>query len=244
MTNDPKSHVDGDFETVKHRVRKQEYYEALPQILNLGHTKEDLLHHFPAFVGELTLLRTLNLYDIYRNGGTFGMAGHIAEVGVYKGAGSLLFGKLIHLFEPHSLTMVHGFDHFEGTDASTDSALQVIGGNRADEVQLRQLIDLQALQDTVKIHNLDVTKHLDLFFETHPHLQFKIVFLDSGTYDVTAAAIRAFWPRLLPGGIMIFDQFNNEVAPGETRAVKELLPGLRIETCIPGWMPSAFVRKP
>lgn len=235
-----RSHIDGEFETVKHAERRKKYYENLPKILDLAE-KEDLLHYFPAFAGTLTLNRYFTLYELYKR--TLGLAGHIAEVGVYKGAGSLLFGKLIQMFEPDSLTMVHGFDHFKGTDASTDAALQVQGGNLSSEETVREVVRLQGLESTVKIHNLDARFDFPSFFDKNSHLDFKLVFLDSGTYDVTRASIKCFWPRMGPGSIMIFDQWNNEVAPGEGKAVTELLPNQKIETIPNSWMPSAFTVK-
>ncbi len=239
-----RSHIDGQFETVKFADRREKYYKTLPRILELAGEKKDLLHYFPAFAGTLTLTRYFTLYELYKR--TLGLAGHIAEIGVYKGAGSLLFGKLTQMFEPDSLTMVHGFDHFRGTDSSTDAELQVAGGNLSSEEAVRDLVRLQGLDGTVKIHNLDVCSDengLVPFFDKRPHLRFKLVFLDSGTFEVTKKSIESFWPRLLPGGIMIFDQYNNEVAPGETRAVSELLPGQKIETIGGSWMPSAFTIK-
>jgi hypothetical protein len=237
---DIKSHIDGEFETVKFKDKKAKYYENLPKILELG-VSVDFLHHFPAFVGRQTLLRNFTLYELYKK--TLGISGHVAEVGVYKGAGSILFGKLIQMFEPESLTMVHGFDHWKGTDGDTDASLQVAGGNVADENKVHELVRLQDLQDIVKLHSLDARTGFPDFFEKHPHLQFKMIFLDSGTYEVTSAAIKALWPRLNRGGVIIFDQYNNEVAPGETRAIHELLPNEKIETMFPSWMPSSFIIK-
>lgn len=239
--NDIRSHKDGWLETVKFAPQREKYYENLVKIFDLGHDKLDYIHHFPAFVGTQTLNRNLFLYEMYKL--VSGIAGHIAEVGVYKGAGSLFFGKLIQIFEPNSLTMVHGFDHFKGTDSTTDSPLQIAGGNLADEVKLRKLVSLQGLENTVKIHNLNAITGFPDFFRENPHLQFKLIFLDSGTYEVTKASIWALWPHLLPGGIMIFDQFNNEVAPGETKAVRELLPQEIIRTIPNSWMPHAYVIK-
>jgi len=211
------------------------------KIIGLDYPITDFLSHFPAFIGRQTLLRNLTLYELYKK--TLGIGGHIAEVGVYKGAGSILFGKLIHLYEPESLTMVHGFDLFRGTDTDTASELQVSGGNLSDESKLRELIRLQELHGTVKIHNLDARTDFPAFFEKYPHLRFKMVFLDSGTYSVTSASIKALWPRLNVGGIMVFDQYNNEVAPGETRAVQELLPDEKIQTIQPSWMPCSYICK-
>ncbi len=236
-----KSHIEGTLETVKFSKRRKEYHENLVKIMELGYSKEDLIHYFPSFVGTQTLNRCFTLYELYKR--TLGIAGHIAEIGVHKGFGSMLFGKLVQLNEPESLTMVHGYDHFCGIDVSTDSPLQVPGGDASNEGMLRELIRLQNLDGVVKVHNLDATKDFPDFFEKYSHLQFKLVFIDSGTYDITSASIANFWPRLSVGGIMIFDQYNNEVAPGETRAVKELLPNEKIEALQDSWMPSAFVVK-
>lgn len=236
-----KSHLTGTLETVKFASRRANYDEYLSKLPDLGYEISDYLHYFPAFTGHMTLNRYLTLYEIYKQ--VSGIAGHIAEIGVFKGGSTLLFAKLVQLFEPESLTQVHGFDHFKGTDATTDAALQVAGGNLSDEAQLRSLIALQGLEHSVRIHNMDTRSGWDTFFEQYPHLRFKLVYLDSGTYDVCHASIKALWPRLSVGGIMVFDQFNNEVAPGETRAVMELLPGAKIEVIPNSWYPSAFIVK-
>lgn len=236
-----KSHRDGTLETLKFSDRKKKYYENLPKILNLAEETSDYLHHFPAFVGTQTLNRFLTLYELYKK--TTGIAGHIAEIGVYKGAGSLFFGKLLQIFEPESLTMVHGFDWFKGVELETDALLQVPGGDASNENALHELIRLQNLESTIKIHNLDVRTELSSFFDEHPHLRFKLIFLDSGTYCVTKASIETLWPRLNVGGIIIFDQYVNEVAPGETQAIHELLPNEKIKTIPNSWMPSAWIKK-
>src|SRR5262249_13795420 len=192
-------------------------------------------------VGHVTLWRVLTLYELYKK--TLGLPGHIADVGVHKGASALLFTKFLQIFEPEALTMVHGFDWFRGMEGGTDNSLYIAGEVREDETRLRRLVDLQGLQNELKLHNLDLVTQLDDFFTNHAHLRFKLVFIDCGTYDVAASAIRNFWPRLLPGGLMIFDEFNNELAPGETRAVAELLPNEKIETIPNSWRPNAFVQK-
>jgi Methyltransferase domain len=236
------AHKDGIFETLKFAERKSDYYEAMDGILSLGHTMEDYLHYFPAFVGHVTLWRYFTLYELYKK--TMGIAGHIADVGVYKGASALLFSKLVQIFEPESLTLVHGFDWFKGTQASEEDSLQMTGAYCESEKRLRDLVTLQKLDNVLKIHCLDIANDIDSFFDRYPYMRFKLVFLDSGTYDVVSSAIKAFWPRLTPGGLLVFDQFNHEVAPGETRAVAELLPNEKVETLPNSWMPNAYIQKP
>ena len=81
------------------------------------------------------------------------------------------------------------------------------------------------------------------FFNQYRHRRFKLVMMDAGTYDVMKAAIPFFWERLIPGGIMIFDQYSFEFAPGETKAVTELLPNACVRTMPNSWMPNAYIIK-
>jgi predicted O-methyltransferase YrrM len=232
----------GAFELRKFDDRKAPYYEGLRQILSLGFEPTDFIHYFPAFAGHLTIARFLSLYEAYKM--TLGVAGHIAEIGVYKGAGSLLFAKLTQLFEPASLTLVHGFDWFDGIRLTAEE--KYIGEDecREDYGRIVKLIAAQGLSHIVHLHKLDVTRELDGFFEEHAHLRFKLVFSDCGSYEVVKATLQHFWPRLTSGGVMIFDQFSHEVGPGETRAIQEFIPDAKLKTFTFGWMPTAYVVKP
>lgn len=233
---------EGNFETRKFADRKPPYYDGLAEILSLGYTSEDLLHHFPSFVGHMTLSRFIALYEAYKM--TLGVAGHIAEAGVYKAAGTLFFAKLTQIFEPEALTLVHGFDWFEGAELTPEEPNIVEGAYKEDYSRVMQLIKAQKLDRVVHIHKLDLRSELVNFFDKNPYLQFKLVFLDAGQYEIVRHCLEQFWPRLTSGGVMVFDQFNHELAPGETRAIKEFMPDLKIRSFPFGWMPTAYVVKP
>jgi hypothetical protein len=70
-----------------------------------------------------------------------------------------------------------------------------------------------------------------------------MVFMDAGIYEVMQACIPQFWERLTPGGIMVFDQFSHEFAPGETMSIRELLPHAEVRTLPHSWMPNAYIVK-
>lgn len=231
----------GKYETMKFAARKPEYYAGLDEILSLGYETIDLIHHFPSFVGHMTLARFLALYEAYKM--TLGVAGHIAEAGVYKAAGSLFFAKLTQIFEPESLTLVHGFDWFEGADPSPEEPNVVAGSYKEDYSRVMRLIAAQKLDHIVHVHKLNLRTDLGEFFSQNPYMQFKLVFLDAGQYDIVKSCLENFWPRLLKGGVMVFDQFSHEMAPGETRAIKEFLPEAQIKTFPFAWMPTAYVIK-
>jgi predicted O-methyltransferase YrrM len=232
----------GKFESMKFAHLKPRYLQGLKEMLELDFDKTDYIHHFPAFVGHLTLARFLSLYEAYKM--TLSVAGHVAEVGVFKGAGSIFFAKLIKIFEPQSLTLVHGFDWFKGAKVTVEERYVEEGECQEDYEKVMRLIKCQELDNIIHIHDLDVINDLEGFFEENAHLQFKLIFLDCGIYDVVSSSIKHFWPRLTSGGIMLFDHYSHEFAPGEVRAIRELIPGAEIKTFPFGWMPTAYVVKP
>lgn len=236
------NHNYGIFESMKFNARRGSFYQYIDALKKMEVQPEDFLEHFPAFVGHMTLHRVLTLYEFYKK--TLEVAGHIAEVGVFKGAISILFAKLVSIYEHESLTMVHGFDWFEGNDPKKeDSKLLVKGGYKAVYEDVINLIKLQRLDHVLKIHKIDVSLELDDFFKTHKHLRFKLVFLDAGLYNVVKGCLEHFYDRLTPGGIMVFDQFNHEQSPGETLAITQTLSNARIRTIPNSWMPNAYIVK-
>lgn len=232
---------EGKFETEKFSYRKEDYYKGLEKIKELNYSIDDIIHQFPAFVGHMTLSRFLALYEVYKM--VLGVSGHIAEIGVYKGAGSLLFSKLVKIFEPESFTLVHGFDWFRGMEVGDDEKNIIKGSYKEPYEKLISLIKAQNLQNILKIHNIDLIKETDKFFKENNYMQFKLLFFDAGIYDVVKNSLEYFWERLTPGGVLVLDQYNFELAPGETRAVKEILPNEKIKTFPWAWMPTAYIVK-
>ena len=183
------------YEYLKHHNLRPQYASGLKAIMEMDISKEDLIHHFPAFIGHQTLAREIVLYEAYKM--TLEVAGHIGEIGVNLGFGSLLFAKLTKIFEPNSLTMVHGFDWYQGA-APTDEEKHVIkkGSYHTPEEKVREIVRVQGLDNIVKMHNVDASKDLPNFFKENNHLQFKLVFLDCGIYDVVSECLKHFWERL------------------------------------------------
>jgi hypothetical protein len=240
ITSD-KPHVTWHFENTKDTPIAVPPEGAMARYRRMGYEPEDFYEHFSCFLGAKYIGRFLSLYECYRK--TLGLPGHIAEVGVYKGAVTLFFAKLVILYETHAITQVHGFDSF-GREAKAPE-WEGTGYSYHEKYQrVKDLIEVQGLQSHALLHQLDAVTELNEFFQKNSRLQFKLVFLDVGDYEVVRSSIREFWPRMPTGGIMIFDQYNHEVAPGETRAARECLPPDAVIRTFPnGWMPTAYVVK-
>jgi hypothetical protein len=238
----PRPYAEGDMESQKFAHRREPYWKGIQAILGMGIEPADLIHHAPAYAGHVNIARYLALYETYKM--TLPYVGHIAEAGIWKGTCTLYFAKLCQLFEPESMTLVHGFDWFQGARAEGKEANTVFPGSyQASLAWVRKLVQAQGLENIVRLHDLDLAKDLPAFFERYPHIQFKLVFLDCGYYDVVCECIRHFWPRMTPGGVMILDNLNHETAPGETRAVREMLPDRPIRTFGFAFQPTAYIVK-
>ena len=231
----------GEFEYLKFDHRREDYDNGIKAIKNLDYQITDFIEHFPCFSGHMTISRFIGLYELYKK--SLGIAGHIGEVGVYKGASLLWFAKLVQIFESESLTQVHGFDWFEGTGTDEIELKIDVGSYKESYPRLLELIESQKLNSTVFVHKMDVTKELEAFLDKYKHLQFKLLFLDAGAYNVVKSVLPLLWERLSTGGILILDQFNHELSPGETIAVREFLGNSKIQTLQNIWMPSAYIVK-
>jgi methyltransferase family protein len=238
----PTGYLDGTMETRRFANCRESYWQGIDEILKMGIAPADLIHHAPAFAGHINLARYLALYEAYKMALPF--AGHIAEAGIWKGSCTIFFAKLTRMFEPDSNTLVHGFDWFQGARPEGDEAKLVQQGLYAASFEfVSKLVSVQGLDDVVRLHNLDLSKDLPAFFADHPHLQFKLVFLDCGLYKVVRACLEHFWPRLTPGGVLILDNLNHETSPGETAAVRELLPDMPVRSFGFAFQPTAYIIK-
>ena len=59
------------------------------------------------------------------------------------------------------------------------------------------------------------------FLQDYPHLIISCLYLDFDIYQPTKTALECFAPRVCKGGIIVFDELNEEAFPGETLAVME-----------------------
>jgi len=235
-------HTYGKFESVKFNHRRDDFYRYVDYLKHRNVPPEDFVYNFTAYIGHMTLNRCLTIYELYKK--VLGVAGHVADVGVYEGASSLLFAKLIKIFESEALTLCHGFDWFQGmVVGEKDSKLTSNGGYKSEYEDVLELVRMQGMDKILKIHNLDLRVDIPGFFEQNNHLRFKLVMMDCGRYDVVKACLPFFWERLNKNGIIIFDQYSNELAPGETGALHECLHDVAIQTIPNSWTPSAYIIK-
>lgn len=148
-----------------------------------------------------------------------GIAGDLAELGVYKGHTA----KVLHHLAP--TRRLHLFDTFTGfnqTDLDHERGLARHYSEQdfADTSIKKVLQNIGAPEELVKIHAGD-------FADTslHPennNLGFAMVSLDADLYRPTSLGLKYFYPRLAPGGALFVHDYNRQWE-GLMQAVDEFL---------------------
>ena len=140
------------------------------------------------------------------------LPGDVAEVGVYKGGTAKLLAQSVASTDK----TVHLFDTFAGMPSS-DPAKDVF---KEDDLTDTSLDGVQAfLQDCP-----NVRFHPGLFPLTASEVEqrtFCLVHIDVDIYQSVLDCCRFFYPRLHPGGAIVFDDYGFLTCPGGKMAVDE-----------------------
>ena len=138
--------------------------------------------------------------------------GHFAEVGVYKG------GSLKFLAMSFPKANILGFDSFEGLPPEQWNENEVHKPGEFSDT------NLEFVRDFLSEHNDHVTLVKGLFPASAglaSNFLFSFVHVDTDFYMSVKSCIEWFWPRMLPGGIMVFDDYLWPNCPGVERALVE-----------------------
>jgi len=194
------------------------------------------LDAFAKYATRQSLAKFLTKYELFKK--ILGVNGSIIEGGVLQGGGTLAWAKLSSILEPvnHPRKII-GFDTFEGfpsihekDTSGSDGALLKKGALRgstyADVLSAVDVYDInRPLSHIQKVELIqgDIAKTAKAYLEQNPHLVVSLLYLDVDLYEPTKILLETFLPRMPKGAIVVFDELNAKVFPGETLAVDEVL---------------------
>lgn len=183
------------------------------------------------FLRRQSLSRILYFHALYEK--ILSVPGHILEFGCKWGASLPLLMGLRGIYEPFNYTRgIVGFDTFEGlSGVSVEDGPSVRPGDLGSDVghrnELLQVLSLHS-QDSPLPHKMlpeviqgDVSNTIGLWLADNPHAMVSMAIFDMDIYRPTRDAIRAIYPRLTRGALLVFDELNTKMFPGETIAVME-----------------------
>jgi len=185
---------------------KEGTYKSFNEFIFSNDTKllGKLLHRFEHF---------LNVKDL---------PGDIVEIGVFKGSGIATFSKFIEIYHPNSNKKVIGFDIFGTAEAeeilNKDSALDKecmnVVYNRVDNNELsldsvkNRLENTNISTDKYELVKGDVETTIVKFLEENPGFRISMLYIDVDLDRPTYFALKHLWDRILPGGVILFDEFE------------------------------------
>lgn len=190
------------------------------------------LENFPKYVRRQHLKRFLAFYELFKL--VLPVKGSIVDCGVYRGFSVMAWAKLSAILEPENLTRrVYGFDTFSGFPSvqpedhspMSDASEGVLASDSYEELQqlIAEFDRDRFLGHVPKVELVkgDMAATIPAFVESHPHLLVSLLFIDCDLYEPTAAALKHFLPRMPAGAVLAFDDLDNPLWPGETRALLE-----------------------
>lgn len=191
---------------------------------------ETKLENFTKYIKRQKLTRLLTLYEIFKK--VLPVKGSIVECGVFRGFGLMAWAQMSAILEPVNLTRrIYGFDTFRGLSGvkteDKGKSLDVKKGGLASDsfAELNELIKIYDSNrflghvDKVRLIKGNAVKTIPQFVRQNQHLVVSLLFLDFDLFEPTKAAIENFYPRMPAGSIIAFDELDNPIWPGETKAL-------------------------
>lgn len=147
---------------------------------------------------------------------TKSIPGDIVELGVFKGSGLIAWLKSAKVLGLNTVKVV-GFDIFDEANLIKDIKSQ-------DRNLMKELFETRLfkslghdklLESILKSNGFinfelvkgDVKSSVPKFLESYPGFRAKLINFDLDTEEPTDICLRLLWDRLLPGGIMLFDEY-------------------------------------
>lgn len=209
--------------------RLREAFERSPESF------EDKLNNFSKYARRQAMTKTFAQYEIFKR--ILPVKGSVVECGVLRGGSLFTWFHLSSVLEPLNFTRrIYGFDTFEGFAAVADQDRATLSQHvKAGDLrgstheELSELVKIhdsnRVLNHIDKVHLVkgDASKTIPAFVETHPHLVVSLLYLDFDLYEPTCAALEHFVPRMPKGAVLAFDELDNPLWPGETRAAMDKL---------------------
>lgn len=192
--------------------------------------------HSLAVMKRNALSRILYYDHIYRL--AMDVPGVICEFGVHWGAGMASLINLRSILEPYNHSRhIYGFDTFsgfasvtekDGNDAA-DGQYQSIDGHKGRLEQILSYHESIAPFPEVRKFSLiegDVIQTVPQWMDENPHAAISMAIFDMDIYAPTKETLERVLERMPKGALLVFDEFNCPMFPGETQAVQDVL-GIR-----------------
>lgn len=207
------------------------------RINQLAHQRpfEEIEQNFPAYVSRMLITRFLAYYELFKL--IQNRPGWIVECGVYRGFSLFSLAKFLEIFCMGDKTRkVLGFDNFSGftelhaEDGPEDkSVTRTKGGTNPgdyseDFFKLLELNNQDAFApwaERINVVQGDVQVTVPEYCKKYPGLRISMLHIDIDIYEPVSVCLEHLYPKVIPGGLVVFDEFAHKDWPGESKAVED-----------------------
>jgi len=158
---------------------------------------------------------------------TRSLNGDLADCGVFRGAS--LVAIAIYLREQNIVKTVYGFDSFHGFDDAVKYDIELRGAPAGrkfvggfSDTSLGLVLQ-KAKRFGLENIRLAPGYFRDSFARQPRDLRFCFVHLDVNLYSSYKECMQFFYPRVVAGGIILLDEYNDPSWPGCNKAMDEFL---------------------
>lgn len=216
--------------------RRQSETEAIADYVKVFESSKDTtqnkLHNFMKYVRRQDLTKMLARYEIFKK--VLHVKGSVIECGVFRGAGLMSWALFSDMMEPVNLTRrIYGFDTFQGFPDTSGKDKNQLRNPKVGDLNANVYEELQEIfkaydknrflghVEKIKLIKGNAGKTIPDFIKNNPHLVVSLLFLDFDLYEPTKVALEHFLPRMPKGAMIVFDELDNPIWPGETVALLE-----------------------
>jgi hypothetical protein len=198
-------------------------------------SSQDIVENFMLFYRRVNFAKHLAHIEIFNK--TVDLPGSIVELGVFKGASFMTFLKLADIHcSGDTLKKVIGFDTFSGfLDINEKDGKE----NKQRDLQkggfdaknffpiLERAIELEKADSFIPRFSRavlikgDVCQTVPQYVEENPGLRISLLHLDMDLYEPTKVALEYLFPLVVPGGVVLLDEYGMQEFPGESAAFDE-----------------------
>lgn len=217
-----------------HSEKDKNFWNKLDKIQTaFPHSDLHKFTHWPVYTKRILMTRYLAHYELFKM--SMGLPGSIVELGVSRGVSFFSFHKFLEIFcATDTSKKVYGFDSFEGlSDFSSEDGMaeneqvtdKKIGGWSAQSVE-EEIFELCRLanEDNILARERSrlikgrVQDTLLKFLEDTPGLRISLLHFDLDLYEPTYYALNHLWDLVVPGGVVVFDEYGLPPWGGEATA--------------------------
>lgn len=228
-----------------HSDKDKKFWEGLDAISEkYPHSMLHTLTHWPVYTKRILMTRFLAHFELFKM--TLDLPGSIVELGVSRGVSFFSFHKFLEIFCPADTTKkVYGFDSFEGlTDfcekdgvSTQDKFSDKKEGGWSSKIVEEEIFELGALfnadnilaRERSRLIKGRVQDTLEPFLAETPGLRINLLHLDLDLYEPTLFTLEKLWDSIVPGGIIVLDEYGVPPWGGEAAAFDEFCQKRKIE---------------